>query len=114
MKNKKGQSLLEVIIAVAVFGLVAATILNFTLGGSQTLLLGGQETKAESLAQQGIEAVRAIRDSAWNELVYSQKLDYFQILRPLTVLDISHFANGVYFVKLSNPDEVRMFKFVKY
>ena len=44
----------------------------------------------------------------------SQKLDYFQILRPLTVLDISHFANGVYFVKLSNPDEVRMFKFVKY
>lgn len=71
-KNQTGQSILEVIIAVALFGLLAATILNLSMGGDQALIQGGDQTKAESLAQAGIEAVRAIRDRAWNELTLSQ------------------------------------------
>ena len=70
--EQRGQSILEVIIAMAIFGLVAASLLGFIMGGDQALLLGGDQTKAEALAQEGIEAVRSIWDNAWNELVYSQ------------------------------------------
>lgn len=46
--------------------------------------------------------------------INGQKLEYFQIIEPRSVLDISNFTTGVYFVKLSNSVEVRMFKLVKY
>jgi len=71
-EEQQGQSILEVIIAMAIFGLVAASLIGFVMGGDQALLQGGDQTKAEALAQEGIEAVRSIRDNAWNELVYNQ------------------------------------------
>jgi len=71
-KEEKGQSILEVIIAMAIFGLVAASLLGFAMGGDQALLQGGDQAKAEALAQAGMEAVRSVRDSAWNELNHGQ------------------------------------------
>jgi hypothetical protein len=43
-----------------------------------------------------------------------QELDYHFIMEPKTVIDISHLAAGVYFVKLTFVNDVRMLKVVKY
>jgi len=66
-----GQSLLEVIVALAIFALISAAMVTMTTGSFISLEQGGEQTEAEALAQEGIEAVRAIRDGAWNELIYT-------------------------------------------
>ena len=71
MLNNKGQSLLEVIIAMAIFALISATMVSLSTGGFVSLDVGGEQTEAQSYVQEGIEAVRAIRDRAWNELTYT-------------------------------------------
>jgi Tfp pilus assembly protein PilV len=70
--KKDGQSLMEVIIAVAVFGLIVASVTSMVVGGNVSTRQGGQQTEALALAQEGIEAVRSIRDRAWNEEKYNQ------------------------------------------
>jgi type II secretory pathway pseudopilin PulG len=67
----KGQSLLELILAIAIFGLVAASVASLSLGGFVGIEQGGKHTKAAAYAQEGLEAVRSIKDRAWNELVYT-------------------------------------------
>ena len=69
--NKKGFSLIEVILAVAIFGLIAASLTSISLGGGAALVQGADQTEATALAQEGIEAVMSIRDNAWNEFVFS-------------------------------------------
>lgn len=68
MINKKGQSLLEVVLAIAIFGLLCSSLVTMSLGGFTSLQQGGEYVEAEAYAQQGIEAVRAIQGSAWNKL----------------------------------------------
>jgi len=67
-----GQSILEVIIALAIFSLTAAVLATMMVGGFNALILGGTETQACALAQEGQEAVRAIRDRDWENLIFSQ------------------------------------------
>lgn len=67
-----GQSLLEIIIAMAIFGIIASALASLSLGGFRGLVQGGQRGGAEILAQEGMEAVRAIRDRAWNESIVTQ------------------------------------------
>ena len=66
--NNKGQSLLEVIIALGLFAIAAGTV--FILLGSQfkSLEIVRDGTQAISLAEEGLEAVRTIRDRYWDEL----------------------------------------------
>jgi hypothetical protein len=71
MLNNKGQSLLEVIVAMAIFVLISATMVTLSTGGFLSLNVGGEQTVAEALAGEGMEAVRAIRDRAWNEMIYN-------------------------------------------
>jgi len=66
-----GQSVLELIIAMAIFGLISAAMISMVTGSFVGLAQGGEQTQAESLAQEGIEAVKAIYGEAWNQLVYS-------------------------------------------
>jgi len=72
ISDKRGQSLMEVIIAMAIFALIGAALATMILGGSGALLRGGEHTQAQAISQEGIEAVRSIRDRAWNELIYTQ------------------------------------------
>jgi len=65
--SQKGQSLLEVIIALAIFALISSALVSLSLGGFVGLEQGGEHMQAQALAQEGIEAVRSIRDRAWNE-----------------------------------------------
>lgn len=61
-----GQSLVEVIVALAIFSLVASALATMAIGGNNALLQGGDQSEAAALAEEGIEAIRAIRDAAWN------------------------------------------------
>jgi len=71
-KNQNGQILLELIVAVGIFALVASSMISLVLGGNAALLQGSDQINAQTLAQEGIEAVRAVRDRAWNEINYNQ------------------------------------------
>jgi len=70
LHNHKGQSLLEVVVAMAVFALFAASLVTLSTGGFAGLEQGGEYTQAAALADEGIEAVRSVRDHAYNELVF--------------------------------------------
>jgi len=69
--KQKGQSLVEIIIAMAIFAMITGSIMSVTLGGLNGLTQGGDETEAQGLAEEAMEAVRSVRDGAWNELVFS-------------------------------------------
>ena len=71
IKICQGQSIVEMIIAIAIFSLVASSITMMVLGSFSALMQGGEQTEAKALVQEGIEAVRAIKDRAWNENIYS-------------------------------------------
>ncbi len=72
LNHQRGQSILEVIVAMAIFALIGAAMVAMVVGSFIALTQGGEQTQAEALAQEGIEAVRSIRDGAWNEIIYSQ------------------------------------------
>ncbi|PIT92168.1 MAG: hypothetical protein COU08_03735 [Candidatus Harrisonbacteria bacterium CG10_big_fil_rev_8_21_14_0_10_42_17] len=59
---------MEVILALAIFGIIGTTIATLIVGSLSALNQGGEQTVAEALAEEGIEGVRSIRDNAWNEL----------------------------------------------
>lgn len=66
-KFQSGQGLLEVVLAIAVFGAIAGVLITMAVGGFRGLEQGGEQTEAEAFAQEGIEAVQAVRNKAWNE-----------------------------------------------
>jgi hypothetical protein len=68
----RGQSLLEVIVAMAIFSLIGAVLATFVVGGFTALEQGGEQTQAQALATEAIEVVKSIREGAFNELIYSQ------------------------------------------
>ena len=63
---QKGQSILEVIIAMAIFSLIAIVMVSLVTGSFLGLIQGGKHTEAEFLSQEGIEAVRSLKDSDWD------------------------------------------------
>jgi len=68
-KPHRGQTLVEIMVAVAVFGLIAGSLLILTLNSLSSSRQGGERTKAQALAEEGIDAAYSIRERAWNELV---------------------------------------------
>ncbi len=70
--TQKGQSIVEVIIAMAVFALIGAAMVTLVVGGFTALEQGGEQTEAAAIAQEGMEAVRAIYNRSWDELRYNQ------------------------------------------
>ena len=63
-----GQSLFEVILALAIFSLLAAAFVSLTLGSVSSVGYGTDFLTASTLADKGVGASRAIRDNAWNTL----------------------------------------------
>lgn len=70
MKKNKGQSILEVIVALAIFSLIAAAMVSMVAGSFTSLAYGAELTEANILADQAVEAIKSVKDGAWNELVY--------------------------------------------
>ncbi|MEK9195486.1 MAG: prepilin-type N-terminal cleavage/methylation domain-containing protein, partial [Patescibacteria group bacterium] len=67
-KDQQGFSLVEVILASAVFVLLVTALVGAYLYGQQATVLAGNRAQAVILAQEGLEAVRNIRDFAFSDL----------------------------------------------
>jgi Tfp pilus assembly protein PilV len=64
--NNRGHLLVEAIIATAIFAVIGVSITTLMLGSLRTLSHAGEQSYGEALAQEGMEAVRSLRDNAWN------------------------------------------------
>lgn len=67
-KNKKGFSIIEIIVGIAVFSLSVSSIATMVVGAYGSNLQAGLRSEAHSYAVQGIEAARSIRERGWNLL----------------------------------------------
>ncbi|MEK7184150.1 MAG: prepilin-type N-terminal cleavage/methylation domain-containing protein, partial [Patescibacteria group bacterium] len=72
MTNSKGFSLVEAMLAAGVLSLIVTTLAGALVFGEQSSVGAGKRSRATELAEEGIEAVRSIRDQAFNELQYAQ------------------------------------------
>lgn len=67
-----GQTLLEALIALAVFALIVQALAAAAAGGFLGVGQGADQTYAHALLSSGMEAVHSVGDRAWNELAYKQ------------------------------------------
>lgn len=72
MKKENGNSLIEVIIALAIFTWFASSLTSLALGSLALATSTSKHSKAEFLAQEGMEIVNVIKSRAWNELNINQ------------------------------------------
>ena len=68
MKNPSGQSLIEVLLAIAIFGLGLVTLVALVISGVNTQRLAQETDKALFLAQEGLESTRSIRDNLFTDV----------------------------------------------
>ncbi len=66
--NSKGFSLVEVMLASAVFALLVTALVGAYLYGEEATALAGHRARAVLLAEEGLEAARNIRDSSYASL----------------------------------------------
>lgn len=65
---KRGFSLVEVLLAVSIFGLIVTALVGGLIFGQQSTALAGARSRATILADEGLEAVRNIRDENFSNL----------------------------------------------
>lgn len=67
--NRPAFSLVEIILASALFGLLVTALAGAYLLGQETTALAGSRARAGLLAEEGLEATRNIRDAGWANLI---------------------------------------------
>lgn len=68
IKSKKGFSLVEVLLASSLLGILVMTFLGAFLYGQESTALSGARSRAVMLAEEGLEATRNIRDENFSNL----------------------------------------------
>ena len=71
-KDNRGFILLELIISIALFAVFSISSVVALLNGLSLEEKSSQYSYASNLSQEGLEAVRSIKNRAWNELVYDK------------------------------------------
>ena len=66
--NQRGQSLVEIIVALAIFSLVALATSILFLDSITSLRVSNELSEATALVYEGIDASRSIRDNSWLDL----------------------------------------------
>jgi Tfp pilus assembly protein PilV len=64
----KGFSIVEVVLSAALFLLIAIALANILIYGEQSSASAGTRARAVFLAEEGLEAVRNIRDASFSNL----------------------------------------------
>lgn len=70
-KKSKGVGLVEILIVLAVIGIGFLAIISFLIFSRGVTFQVGRNTEAVTLAEEGIEAVRSIRDEDWTTNIAS-------------------------------------------
>lgn len=65
---KRGQTITEAILAIFIILMIATSATVAILGALSTSRLAAEQTQATTLAVEGLEAVKSIRDQNWNNL----------------------------------------------
>lgn len=68
-KNKNGFSLVELLVAIAIFITFAGSASSAILGSYRLSRRGEENFQASAIAAEGIEAVRSVRNNSWDNLV---------------------------------------------
>jgi len=63
-----GFSVIEVVLAAGLFGLIITALVSILVYGEESSVLAGQRARATFLAEEGLEAVRNIRDENFSNL----------------------------------------------
>ncbi len=61
-----GMGVIEIVIAVAIIGIVMFAVYQFAIASSISVQVSARQVEAAYLAEEGIEAVRALRNQSWN------------------------------------------------
>ncbi len=69
MNKQKGFGLIETIVALAIFLIIAVTGVTTVLHSYSINRLSQEETQAKLYAQEGIEAVKSIKNQGWTNLI---------------------------------------------
>lgn len=59
MKSEKGFALIEVVIAIAIMGIIAAAFMSALAGASRALFIADERATAESLARSQLEYIKS-------------------------------------------------------
>ncbi|MBT4277761.1 hypothetical protein HOD96_03405 [Candidatus Falkowbacteria bacterium] len=70
--NHNGFSLIEVLLAGSIFALAVTALVGAFIFGQESTMQAGVRSRAVFLIEEEAEALRSIRDGAWNELTYTQ------------------------------------------
>jgi len=65
ISKKKGFGLLEVVIAAGIISIFAGGVVLLSVASLRSSVINKHRTQAAALAQEAIEGIRVIRDSAW-------------------------------------------------
>ncbi|MEI8060837.1 MAG: hypothetical protein WCG99_00910 [Candidatus Berkelbacteria bacterium] len=68
LKTRKSYSIVEALLAAALFSLVVTAFSGAYIYGRESTALAGKRDRAHFVAKEGLEAVRNIRDNAWANL----------------------------------------------
>jgi len=68
LQPKHGFSLVEVLLAVSIFGLIVVALVGGLIYGQESTAVAGARSRAVMLADEGLEAVRNIRDESFANL----------------------------------------------
>lgn len=81
-KNKKGFSLIDIIVALAIIGLVFIGIYQLFIISTQASYTRSKKMEAVQLAQETIEAVRTLRNNGWtdNMTTLAEDTEYYLVL----------------------------------
>jgi len=63
-----GMSLVEILLAIAIFSVISTGIIGAIIYGQESTAVAGSRERAVKVAEEGIEAVRNIRDSGYSNL----------------------------------------------
>lgn len=71
--NNKGQSIVEIVVALAIFSLVSSAVVSLLLGGVGTFARREHNLRAVFALQEDTEAVRSIAHGSWNTIESGEK-----------------------------------------
>src|SRR5690349_13169200 len=69
MKTTEGYSIIEIILAIAIFVIISSSAVVAILGALTTIRLTQEQGQATYLANEGMEAIKSIRDQQWASLI---------------------------------------------
>jgi len=70
--RSSGQSIFEIVIALGMFAMIAAAAAVLIMSGIELTTRSGQLIQAKSYLEEGAEAIRSIKNRAWDEMVYDR------------------------------------------